>query len=121
MSDDKVTLSFDNATVKIKEQNRGRMKIVIKLDKPESEGYINFKNSVLPSGASEDEFIKTVFFMGLEQFHKNAMTMLNKYVEENADKLKEEGVDVDQIQSISKEISEYSVEGSTETPTTEAE
>ena len=110
MSDDKISLSFDNATVKLRNESRGRMKIVIKLSKPEAEGYVNFKNSVLPSGAKEDEFIKTVFFMGLEQFHKNALKMLDKYVEENADKLKAEGVDIDAIKSVSKQISEHDVE-----------
>ena len=94
------------------------MKIVIKLDKSEAEGYTNFKNSVLPSGANEDEFIKTVFFMGLEQFHKNAIKMLDKYVEENAEKLKEEGFDVDAIKSMNQQISEYAVE---EAPTKDPE
>ena len=82
------------------------MKIVIKLDKAEAEGYTNFKNSVLPAGANEEEFVKTVFYMGLGQFHENAINMMKKYVDENEDKLREDGVDVDALKSLGKELSQ---------------
>ena len=104
MSDDKLNVSFNNATVKTKEQSRGRMKIVIKLAKDEAEGFLGFKKTMLPEGANEEEFIKAVFFMGLEQFHKNALNMMNKYVEENEDKLKQDGIDTEAVKSLTKEM-----------------
>ena len=97
-------ISGENSKVTVKYFNRGRMKITIKLDKGEAEGFSAFKSSVLPPGANEEEFIKTVFFMGLDQFHKNAISMMQKYVEENEDKLRQEGVDVDAIKTVGKEI-----------------
>lgn len=73
------------------------MKITIKLSKEEAESYKNMKSALLPKDQSDDVFVKSVFFMGLEQFHNNAINLMKKYVEENKDKLREEGVDVDSI------------------------
>jgi len=103
-TNNKETLSLKGAKVKTSTYSRGRMKITIKLSKDESEGYINFKKSVLPEGANEEDFVKTVFFMGLELFHKNAMSMLSKYVEENEESLRDEGVDVDNIKEVAAKL-----------------
>jgi len=103
-SDNKINLSFKNVRVRTKTYNRGRMKITVNLSKEEAEGFVNFKKTVLPEGANESEFLKTVFFMGLEQFHNNAINMMKKYVEENEDKLRSEGVDVDALKEVGKEL-----------------
>ena len=73
------------------------MKITIKLNKEEATAFTNMKKSLVPEGVDDDTFLKSVFFMGVEQFHKNAMEMMQSYVKENEDKLREEGVDVDSI------------------------
>jgi len=104
----KVSISLKDAKVKLDTYNRGRMKITIKLDKAQAEGYVNFKRTVLPEGASEEDFVRTVFFMGLEQFHTNAMNMVKKYVEENEEKLKAEGVDTDKVKQVTSEMIEAS-------------
>jgi hypothetical protein len=106
MSDDNTKLDLSNAKIKIDNRSRGRMKITIKLSKEEAESYKNMKAALLPSGQSDDLFVKSVFFMGLEQFHNNAITLMQKYVEENQDKLREEGVDVDSILNNNPEKSE---------------
>ena len=119
MSDDKLTFKLTNSKVKILTQNRGRMKITIKLAKDEAEGYLGFKKTMLPEGANEDEFVKAVFFMGLEQFHKNALNMMNKYVEENEAKLKEDGIDTDAVKNLTKEMLKTSSETSNDSEKTE--
>ena len=101
---DTVLVSFKNAKVKTKNFNRGRMKITVNLSKEEAEGFVNFKKAMLPEGANETEFLKTIFFMGLDQFHKNAINMMQKYVAENEEKLREDGVDVDAIKKVGLEI-----------------
>jgi len=78
------------------------MKITIKLNKEEATAYSNMKKSLVPEGVNDDVFVRNVFFMGLEQFHRNTMEMMQKYVSENEEKLRAEGVDVDSIFDISK-------------------
>ena len=73
------------------------MKITVKLSKEEAQAYKNMKNSLVPDGVSDDNFVRSVFFMGLEQFHKNTMEMMQQYVRENEEKLRADGVDVDSI------------------------
>lgn len=97
MSEDKIKLDFAKAKVKFDDRSRGRMKITIKLNKEEATAFINMKKSLVPEGVDDDTFLKSVFFMGIEQFHKNAMEMMQQYVKENEDKLRSEGVDVDSI------------------------
>ena len=97
MSDDTIKLDFSKAKVKLDNRTRGRMKVTIKLNKDEAIAFSNMKASLVPEGVNDDVFLKSVFFMGLEQFHKNAMQKVQEYVRENKDKLREEGVDVDSI------------------------
>jgi len=73
------------------------MKITVKLSKEEAQAYKNMKNSLVPDGVSDDNFARSVFFIGLEQFHRNTMEMMQKYVKENEEKLRADGVDVDSI------------------------
>lgn len=76
------------------------MKITIKLSKEEAQSYKNMKKVLVPDDAQDELFLKSVFFMGLEQFHNNAINMMKQYVEENKDKLAEEGFNVDSILSM---------------------
>jgi hypothetical protein len=115
MSEDKISLDFSKTKVKSQERSRGRMKITVKLNKEEAVAYKNMKASLVPDGVSDDNFVRSVFFMGLEQFHKNTMEMMQKYVKENEEKLRSEGVDVDSI------FESVPVEEEVETPEQEPE
>ena len=86
------------------------MKITIKLNKEEAESFKNLKTMLVPNEAQDDIFLKSVFFMGLEQFHKNAIEMMKKYVSENEDKLREEGIDVDSLKTLRSNQEEPSTE-----------
>jgi len=106
MSDDKLKVDFSKARITFQDRSRGRMKITIKLSKEEAESYKNMKTALLPKDQSDDVFVKSVFFMGLEQFHNNAINLMKEYVKENQDKLRSEGVDVDSIMNSTPEETE---------------
>jgi hypothetical protein len=109
MSDAKITLDFAKTKIKVDERSRDRMKITIKLNKQEAESFKNMKKVLVPEDAQDDVFLKSIFFMGLEQFHNNAIAMMKKYVNENEDKLREEGFDVDSFKNL-REDSEVPTE-----------
>lgn len=136
MSDDKISLDFAKTKIKPEERGRGRMKITIKLSKEEAQSYKNMKKVLVPDDSQDEVFLKSIFFMGLEQFHNNTIAMMKQYVEENKDKLSEEGFDVESLLSVNAEGTEDNVEdifstdnltkemlnsSSNETPTTETE
>lgn len=73
------------------------MHITIKLSKEEATALSNFKKAMVPPEVGEEQFSKTIFFLGLQHYHDNMMEMMQKYAEENADALRAEGVDVDAI------------------------
>ena len=79
------------------------MKVTIKLNKDEALAFKNMKKSLLPEGTDDDQFLKSIFFMGLEQFHHNTMRAMHEYIKENEEKLRSEGVDVDSILSANPE------------------
>lgn len=111
MSDDKIKLDLSKSKPKMVERSRGRMKLTVKLNKEEAQAFKNMKASLVPDGVSDDNFIRSVFFIGLEQFHKNTMEMMQQYVKENEEKLRSEGVDVDAIfQAVPAENPEESEE-----------
>ena len=47
------------------------MKIGFKLGKQEAEAFVNFKNQTKPDSISEDNFIKSIFFLGLSTLEAN--------------------------------------------------
>ena len=107
MIDSPLSETFNNIKFKVDHRSKDRMKVTIKLNKDEALAFKNMKQSLLPEGVDDDKFLKSIFFMGLEQFHKNTMAMMKQYVEENEEKLRSEGVDVDAIfetASIAEEI-----------------
>ena len=80
------TLTPDNWIVKVDHRSKYRMKINFKLSKDETEAYSNFKNHTLPDGVSENDFIKSVFFLGLSTLEAN---LAEKY-QEQIDKMNED-------------------------------
>ena len=63
------------------------MKIQIKLDRDAALGYKNFVNTVKPKDMDEDEFVKIVFFNGVEATNKQLEAQITKYMEEHPDEL----------------------------------
>lgn len=61
----------DNWSVKLEYRKRDRMKIGFKLGKEEAEAFVNFKNQTKPDSISEDNFLKSIFFLGLSTLEAN--------------------------------------------------
>lgn len=56
-----------------------RMKLVIKLNKEETEGFENFFGAVCPKGVSKEDFAKVIFFNGVEKLNEEFATIAKEY------------------------------------------
>lgn len=65
----KIKFDGSNWKVKLTERSRGRMKLNIKLSKDESEGFKNWSAIVKPDQLSDDDFLKQIFFNGIEHLN----------------------------------------------------
>lgn len=54
------------------------MKLIIKLNKEETEGFTNWKNTVKPDDMNEEIFLRQIFFRGMEALN----TMLESAAKE---------------------------------------
>ena len=86
---DNVSLNLDNSKVKFLERSRGRMKIQVKLNKEEAEGFKNFM-MVKPPELDEDTFFKQIFFAGCNVMFAQIQEMINQH--KNSDGTSEEPV-----------------------------
>tara|TARA_R110002051_G_scaffold317561_2_gene398876 strand:+ start:97 stop:450 length:354 start_codon:yes stop_codon:yes gene_type:complete len=96
-------------SVKVLNRTKDRMKITFKLSKDESEAFQNFQNNTKPDDISEDQFIKSIFFLGLTTLETN---LHHKIAEEMSKHTEDEEVNIpdieDEIESVPSE--EESVE-----------
>lgn len=72
---EKIKFDGSNWKVKITDRSRGRMKINIKLNKDESEGFKNWSTMVRPESISDDDFFKQIFFNGIEYLNQKLQHM----------------------------------------------
>lgn len=75
---DSISLNLDNSKVKFVERSRGRMKIQVKLNKEEAEGFKNFM-MVKPPELDEDTFFKQIFFAGCNVMFAQIQEMINQH------------------------------------------
>ena len=75
--------SFNGSSwdTKIISRSKNRMKIVFKLDQKESEAFENFKNQTKPDKISEEQFVKSLFFLGLTTLETNLTQQVTKEIE----------------------------------------
>ena len=57
------------------------MKITFKLSQDEAAAFSSFKEATCPDGLSEDNFIKSIFFLGLTTLEKNVTEQLAESME----------------------------------------
>lgn len=65
----KIKLNVSSWKIKTQERSRNRMKFTVKLSKDEAEGFKNWSGLVKPDNISDDEFIKQIFFNGIEHLN----------------------------------------------------
>ena len=89
---DEVALDIESWNIKLIPRKRNRMKLLIKLNKEESEAYKTFSSTVKPEGISDDQFIKSIFFYGIETLNKSFVDMVQNLAESDPEKAKELGI-----------------------------
>ena len=70
------------------------MKLVVKLNKEQAEGFKAFQQNVKPEAISEEEFLQLVLFNGVQRMNEQLYEIAQKYVEEHQDELEASGVSV---------------------------
>jgi hypothetical protein len=65
----KIKLQGSDWKIKVTERSRGRMKLTIKLSKDEAQGFKNWSSVVKPDQIAEEDFLKQVFFNGIEHLN----------------------------------------------------
>lgn len=70
------------------------MKLQVNLSKEESEAFKNFMEMCKPQEVSELDFVKTLFYMGIEAANTKLAAMVQDYAKENKDELAASGITV---------------------------
>ena len=96
MSDNKIKFDFKNWKVKIVERSRNRMKFQLKLGTEEAEAFKTFANSVKPTEISMEDFVRSIFFRGVQSLEKKITEDLVKHMEENKAEFEASGFTFDE-------------------------
>lgn len=80
-------LHINNWKFKLEDRSRNRMRFTIKMGKDETEAFKNFMEHLRPEHVSEDDFIRTLFYKGVERFQEELMDNMKNYLEENKDSI----------------------------------
>lgn len=68
------------------------MKLTIKLSKEESEGFKNWTDAIKPDNISHDDFIKQIFFNGIEQLNMKIQQVSEQLMKEMKEKNDASGI-----------------------------
>jgi len=84
-----VNFTFAVETWKIKaiERKRGRMKFQLKLNKEETEGFKSFSEQLKPDDMNDGEWLRAIFYKGLEKIQEDIMAGMQQYMEEHKDEI----------------------------------
>lgn len=98
METEKLVIKFKkkNWNIKVTDRSRGRMKLQIKLGTDESEAFTSFTKTMKPDNISEGEFLKMIFFMGIDTVQKTLQENLVKHMEANRPEFEAKGVKFDE-------------------------
>ena len=76
------------------------MKVTIKLSKDEAEGFKNWSTHVKPDELQQEEFIKQIFFNGIEYLNLKLQDVAKKIMEDKElrEKLEASGINIQSIE-----------------------
>lgn len=89
-----IKLNIDSWKIKLQERSRNRMKLQFKLSKEEAEAFKNFTEVCKPNDISDDQWLKTIMFMGVEAANNRLSEMVQQYAKENKEDLASSGITV---------------------------
>jgi len=78
-----IDINLSDWSITLQERRRDRMKLQIKLNKIEALAFKNFAEVVKPDEISDEDFLKSVFKMGLEEMESRLMNAVEKHAEEH--------------------------------------
>jgi|TARA_R100001480_G_scaffold121032_2_gene119765 hypothetical protein len=71
-------LDIDSWIFNYTHRSKNRMKITLKLDQEQSDAYLTFMRGTKPDEISEDDFLKSIFFLGLGTLEQNIVSKLSE-------------------------------------------
>jgi len=77
----KEVMSPKDWDVKIQHRNRNRMKITFKLSQDEAAAFNSFKDATCPDNIGEENFVKSIFFLGLTTLEQNVTQKMAESME----------------------------------------
>lgn len=89
-----IKFNINHWKVRINERRHNRMKLQVNLRKDEAEAFKNFMTMCKPDEVNETDFIKTLFYMGIEAANNRLAQMVQDYAKENKDELAASGITV---------------------------
>jgi len=92
----KIKLQSSGWTIKTTERSRGRMKLTIKLSKDEAQGFKNWTSVVKPDQVAEEDFLKQIFFNGIEHLNDKLQKISEEVMRDAAlkEKLAASGIEI---------------------------
>tara|TARA_Y100000310_G_C20129397_1_gene555151 strand:+ start:174 stop:542 length:369 start_codon:yes stop_codon:yes gene_type:complete len=81
------SLCIDAWKLKLTERSRNRMKIQIKMGTEETQAFNNFMSELRPDHVSVDDFVRTLFYKGIEKFQEELFEKMQTYMEEHKDEI----------------------------------
>lgn len=94
MAETNINLDVKDWSIKLDHRRRNRMKLVVKLNKEQAEGFKAFQKNVKPEAISEEEFLQLVLFNGVQRMNEQLYEIAQKYVEEHQDELEASGISI---------------------------
>ena len=101
-SEDTLDINVGSWNIKTADRKRNRMKITIKLNKEESESFKAFFETVKPTDVSDDQFLKTIFFYGIEAVNERLTETVKEYLETHREELEASGVSLETSGSVAE-------------------
>jgi len=71
------------------------MKLIVKLNKHESEAFKAFAETVKPNDIADDQFLKSIFLYGIDAINQELTEAVKQYAEEHKDELAASGISFD--------------------------
>lgn len=101
----KIKLNVSDWKTKTQERSRGRMKVTIKLNKDEAEGFKNWSTHVKPDELTLDDFVKQIFFNGIEYLNIKLQDVAKKIIEDKnlREQLEASGINVGSLEEKMKQ------------------
>jgi hypothetical protein len=98
--EEKIIINPENVKCKLKNTGR-RMKIYIKLNKAETEGWNNIKKGFEGFPGTQEELVKMMFFRGVNAFMEDLKNQVDELSEEEKEKILKE-VDAEKSSKVSE-------------------